>query len=84
MNSKLDQMMDQDFGLKVYQLLKTGVFMELDMFKVKPDFQRDIMTSKSLCSKTVVALQHTHNTEDLILKTNGNSFMSIIEMHNKN
>ena len=84
MNSKLDQMMDQDFGLKVYQLLKTGVFMELDMFKVKQDFQRDIMTSKLPCSKTVVALQHTHNTEDLILKTNGSSFMSIIEMHNKN
>ena len=78
-NSKLVQMMDQDFGSIVSQSLKIGVFMVQDMLKVKPDFQKVIMILRLQCSKMVVVHQHMLNIKDQTPKTSGSSFMLIIE-----
>ena len=78
-NSKLVQMMDQDFGSIVSQSLKIGVFMVQDMLKVKPDFQKVIMILRLQCLKTVVVHQHMLNIKDQTPKTSGSSFMLIIE-----
>ena len=54
--SKLDLMMDQDFGLTMFWLLITGVCMEPDMSRLILSFQRDIMRLKFTCSKMVEVL----------------------------
>mgnify|MGYP007072078495 CR=1 FL=1 len=54
--SKLDLMMDLDFGLTMLWLLIIGVCMELNMLKEKLSFQRDIITLKFTCSKMVEVL----------------------------
>lgn len=72
MTSKLVQMMDQDSGLIIFRLLITGVSMEPSLEKVKPDFQRDIMTLEFKCSKMEVVHQHMLTIKDQTPKTNGN------------
>ena len=54
--SKLDLMMDLDFGLTIFWLLIIGVGMELNMLKVKLSFQRDIIALKFTCSKIMEVL----------------------------
>ena len=51
--SKLDQMMDLDFGLTMLWLLITGACTEPHMLRVKLNFQRDIMRLKFICSQMV-------------------------------
>ena len=72
MTSKLVQMMDQDSGLIIFRLLITGVSMEPSLEKVKPDFQRDIMTLEFKCLKMEVVHQHMLTIKDQTPKTNGN------------
>ena len=50
--SKLDQMMDQDFGLTMLWLLITGVFTELDIGKDQLNYKKDTMKLRFICSKT--------------------------------
>ena len=57
--SKLDQMMDQDFGLTMLWLLIIGVSMELGLEKDQLNYRKDIMKLRFICLKTEEVLLPT-------------------------